>query len=119
MKNANARPSGLVPRRLHFWRLLRERSQRGARSWAVGAIILACMAAGSKAIVDLMRLRDAGHVAREAAADRRGDVQNRINAIVVGQRQVLELQQLWRELEQEGGPVGEQARNALKATTTR
>lgn len=109
------KPSGRVPLVSRLAWALRERSRRALVLWCGAVLSLFCLAAASKAVVDLLRWRDAGHVARSIAGDRRAADQDRIHAIVVMQRDGETSVSLLREIEAEGGPVADHARNALLA----
>ncbi len=85
-----------------------------ARWWAALGFLV-CMAATSKITFDVMRWRDAGHIARKLAADRSAPARDRLEAMVVMQRQGCAIKVLLREIETEGGELARDARNCLLA----
>lgn len=93
----------------------RQRLIRRARAvlWALCCLI--GVAATSRVVlVDLLQWRDAGQIARNVAADPLLRAQDRANAIVVMERDLLRSIELLRQLAAEGGQVGKHAENALK-----
>lgn len=90
---------------------------RNPRCWWVRPLafllIGLSLAATTKVAFDLSRWRDAGAIARTAAADLARSELERIEAIVVIQRDARASIRLLREIERAGGAVGESARNAL------
>lgn len=95
--------------------IMRERSRRAVALWAAAIAITFTIAATSKAVVDVLRWREGGAAARSVGADRSAPLQQRINAIVVMQRDSYENRRQLLAMEAEGGEIAVHARNALRA----
>lgn len=88
---------------------------RAAATVAIALFAFIGLAATTHAVVDLMRWRDAGHLARTVAADAKASDQERVDAIVVMLRDAHESVALLRQISGERGAVGQDARNAVDA----
>lgn len=106
---------GELPLRLRILWSFRARSMRGLIAWSVVVLSLSAIAATSKVVFDIMRWRDAGHLARAIAADKRAPLADRIDAIVVMQRDGHATVTLLREIELEGGEIAKHAANARRS----
>lgn len=104
---------GQLPLRLRVAWAIRARSKRALLLLGGGALCLSALAATTKLVVDLMRWRDAGSVARAVAGDVRELEARRVDAIVVMQRDVRASIALLRDIEAAGGATAVHARNAL------
>lgn len=89
------------------------------RRWWFGPLaillFLGCVASTAKVFVDVAKWRDAGRIARCVACDPHAKQQQRIDAIVILHRDTCASIRLLRAIEQEGGAVGDSARNVLTA----
>jgi hypothetical protein len=104
-----------VPWHLRVLWSLRGRSQHTVVAWLIAILSLTAIAATSKVVVDLLRWQASGDAARIVGDDRRSPDQDRINAIVVMQRDSRANIAVLRRIEREGGPLAAHAANALKS----
>ncbi len=94
----------------------RQRWARRTRALLIGVACAIGIGATSRVVlVDLMQWRDAGHIARTAAGNQQLRVRDRVNAIVVMQRDMLSSIELLKQLAAEGGEIEQHAENVLKA----
>lgn len=93
----------------------RQRLVRRTRAIMVALACLIGLAATSRVVlVDLLQWRDAGHIARTVAADQGLAPKDRVGAIVVIQRDMLQSIEILRVLAAGEGELSQHAKNALK-----